>query len=121
MSANVKLGNNPFIRGIPLILKKIIVRLGYIEIRKYTSTTFSNVGRIGIIGKYRKYIDNFFFMLAPEPVEKIKCAACSFEDKLTFTFTSIIDDNRIEKRFCDFMKKNGIVVKIESNGVLDNL
>ena len=34
MSANVKLGNNPFIKAIPLIAKKAIVRLSYIEIRK---------------------------------------------------------------------------------------
>ena len=121
MSANVKLGNNPFIRGIPLLIKKIVVRLGYIEIRKYTTTTFSNVGRIGIIGKYRKYIDNFFFLLAPEPVEKIKCSACSYEDKLTFTFTSIIDDNRIEKKFYEFIKQQGIDVYIESNGVVDSI
>jgi len=119
MSANVKIGNNPFIRGIPLFIKKIAVRIGYIEIRKYTTTTFSNVGRMGIIGKYRKYINNFMFLLAPEPVEKIKCAACSFEDKITFTFTSIIDNNSIEKRFYEFIKSKGINIQIESNGVLD--
>ena len=73
MSGNVKLGTNPFIKIIPLVLKKPIVRLSYIEIRKYTTTTFSNIGRIGIIGKYKKYIDNFLMLIAPEPVEKIKC------------------------------------------------
>ena len=56
MSSNVKLGINPIIKRIPLILKKPLVRLSYIEIRKYTTTTFSNIGRIGIIGKYQKYI-----------------------------------------------------------------
>lgn len=119
MSANVKIGNNPLIRGIPLFIKKIVVRIGYIEIRKYTTTTFSNVGRIGIIGKYRKYINNFMFLLAPEPVEKIKCAACSYEDKLTFTFTSILDDSKIEKRFYDFIKNQGIDIQIKTNGVLE--
>ena len=39
MSTNVKIGNNPFIRPIPLAIKKAIVRLSYIEIRKYTTTT----------------------------------------------------------------------------------
>lgn len=119
MSANVKIGNNLFIRGIPLFIKKIVVRIGYIEIRKYTTTTFSNVGRMGIVGKYRKYINNFMFLLAPEPVEKIKCAACSYEDKLTFTFTSILDSYKIENRFYEFMKSKEIEVQIETNGVLD--
>src|SRR5699024_6940616 len=69
MSTNVKLGNNIFIKSIPLFLKLIIVKLRYIEIRKYTTTTFSNVGRIGIIGEYQKYIDKFMMLIAPESVE----------------------------------------------------
>ena len=119
MSGNVKLGTNPFIKIIPLVLKKPIVRLSYIEIRKYTTTTFSNIGRIGIIGKYQKYIDNFLMLIAPEPVEKIKCSACSFENKIVFTFTSILDDCSIEEEFYEFLKQKNINVKIESNGVLD--
>ena len=119
MSGNVKLGTNPFIKIIPLVLKKPIVRLSYIEIRKYTTTTFSNIGRIGIIGKYQKYIDNFLMLIAPEPVEKIKCSACSFENKIVFTVTSILDDCSIEEEFYKFLKQKNINVKIESNEVFD--
>jgi len=43
MSANVKIGTNPFIRPVPLFIKKVLVRLSYIEIRKYTTITFSNI------------------------------------------------------------------------------
>ena len=119
MSGNVKLGTNPFIKLIPLVVKKPIVRLSYLEIRKYTTTTFSNIGRIGIIGKYQKYIEDFLMLIAPEPVEKIKCSACSFENHIVFTFTSILDDCAIEKEFYQFLKEKNINVKIESNGVLD--
>ena len=121
MSGNVKLGNNPFIRIIPLALKNIIVRLSYIEIRKYITTTFSNIGRVGIIGKYKDYIDYFLVLIAPESVEKIKCSSCTFEDKMVFTFTSILDDNKIQKRFYEILKEKGIKVEIESNGVLDDI
>ena len=121
MSANVKLGNNLFIKIIPLALKKIIVRLSYLEIRKYTTTTFSNIGRIGIIGKYKNYIDYFLMLIAPEPVEKIKCSSCTFENKIVFTFTSILQDNKIEKAFYEFLKDKGIKVEIESNEVLDDI
>lgn len=121
MSGNVKLGNNPFIKVVPLFLKKALVRLSYIEIRKYTTITFSNVGRIGIIGKYKPYIESFLMLIAPEPVEKIKCSACTFEDKMVFTFTSILNDNSIEKRFYKFLTEQGIKVEIESNGVLDDV
>ena len=121
MSANVKIGNNPFIKIVPLAIKKALVRLSYIEIRKYTTITFSNIGRIGIIGKYQDFIDYFLMLIAPEPVEKIKCSGCTFENKMVFTFTSILKDNSIEKEFYQFLQSKGIKVKIESNGVLDDI
>ena len=121
MSANVKLGNNIFIKMIPLFLKNIIVRLSYLEIRKYSTTTYSNIGRIGILGDYQKYIDYFLVLIAPDPVEKIKCSSCTFENKMVFTFTSILNDNKIEKTFYEFLKDRGINVSIESNGVLDDI
>ena len=40
---------------------------------------------------------------------------------MVFTFTSILDDNKIEKCFYNFLKEKGIDVKIESNGVLDDI
>ena len=121
MSTNVKIGNNLIVRTIPIFLKKILVRLSYLEIRKYTTITFSNIGRVGIIGEYKKYIDYFLMLIAPEPVEKIKCSSCTFENNMVFTFTSILGNNKIEKAFYNFLKERGIQVKIESNGVLDDI
>ena len=60
-------------------------------------------------------------LIAPEPVEKIKCSGCTFENKMIFTFTSILKDNSIEKEFYHFLLNKGIKVKIESNGVLDDI
>ena len=117
MSLNVKLGNNFFIKIIPLFLKQIFVRLSYLEIRKYTTTTFSNIGRIGIIAEYQKYIDQFLFLIAPERIEKIKCSTCSFEDKMFFTFTSVLRDINVEDEFEKILREHGIKVKRESNGV----
>lgn len=119
MSANVKLGNNLLIRIMPLFIKRIIAGIGYEEIRKYTTTTFSNIGRMGIIQEYKKYIDYFMLLIAPESVEKIKCSSCSFENKMIFTFTSILANAKIENGFCEFLRQKGISVEIESNGVSD--
>ena len=60
-------------------------------------------------------------LIAPEPVEKIKCSGCTYENKMSFTFTSILNDNNIEKTFYHFLINKGINVKIESNGVLDDI
>lgn len=119
MSANVKLGNNLFIKLIPLFFKVGIVKLSYIEIRKYTTTTFSNIGRMGIIGEYQKYIDKFMMLIAPESVEKIKCSACSFDNNLNFTFTSTLENTEVEQEFCKTLKSEGIDIYVEGNGVHD--
>ncbi len=59
-------------------------------------------------------------LMSPDPVEKIKCSACSFENEIVFTFTSILNNCDIEKEFYKFLKdKGGINICIESNGVLD--
>ena len=41
MMKNIKLGNNIGVKLIPLFLKKPIVKISYIEIRKYSTTTLS--------------------------------------------------------------------------------
>ena len=64
-----------------------------------------------------KYIDKFLFLLAPEPIEKIKCSACSYENKLIFTFTSILEDTKIEKAFFKHLQEQGIDVEIQGNSV----
>lgn len=121
MSDNVKIGNNIIISSIPLFLKKIIIRSLYREIQKYSSITYSNIGKVGIIGKYQNYIDYFVFLIAPEHIEKIKCSSCTYIDRVIFTFTSILNDNSIEKYFYDFLKSQNIQIEIESNEVLDSI
>ena len=121
MSDTVKIGRNIFISVIPLFLKKIIIRSIYREIQKYLSITYSNIGKVGIIGKYQEYIDYFLILLAPEHIEKIKCSSCTYLDTIAFTFTSILNDNSIEKFFYKFLKNQNIKVEIESNEVLDSI
>lgn len=117
MSSNVKIGKNLFVGLIPLFLKRAIVKLSYIEIRKYTTITLSNVGRIGIIGDYNNFIDKFMILIAPEQVEKIKCASCSYDNKLVFSFTSTLKDIDIEKEFYQILKNQEIDVQLEDNGI----
>lgn len=117
MASNVKIGNNFFVKIIPLYLKKFTVNLSYIEIRKYTTTTLSNLGKVNVKEGYKQYIENFLFLLAPEKVEKTKCSIISFENNLVFTFTSILQDKKISNAFFDFLSERGVKIHIEGNGV----
>lgn len=121
MSDTTKIGQNVFISSIPFFLKKIIIRSIYREIQKYLSITYSNIGKVGIIGKYQYYIDYFLFLIAPEHIEKIKCSSCTYLDKIIFTFTSVLNDNDIEKYFLNFLKTQNVKAYVESNQVLDSI
>ena len=112
MSNNVKLGTHIFIKSIPLFLKIPIVRLAYLEIRRHFTITYSNIGRIGILGEYQKYIDNFFVLIAPESFERVKCSSCTFDNKIVFTSTGNIEKTGIEDEFYAFLKQRNINVDI---------
>lgn len=119
MGANIKIGTNFFIKLIPLFLKKILVGISYKEIRKYSTTTVSNLGRIVVKEEYKNEIENFLFLLCADSVEKDKGTIISYNNNLVFTFTSIIENNKIEKAFYEFIKGQNIEISVEGNGVYD--
>lgn len=119
MAHTVRLGNSIYIRMIPLIIKKFILKLIYSEIQKYTTTTFSNLGKINFLPEYEPYIDQFFFLIGPEKAEKIKCTACSYGNNIAFSFSSILQNNKVEKNFFDFLTSQGIANTIVTNGIYD--
>ncbi len=117
MAHTVKLGNSIYIRMIPLAIKKLILKLIYSQIQKYTTTTFSNLGKINILPEYEAYVDQIFFIIAPERAEKIKCTACSYGSNIVFSISSILKNAKVEKNFFEFLQSQGIPFTIETNGV----
>ena len=120
MMKNIKLGNNIGVKLIPLFLKRPIVKISYIEIRKYSTTTLSNIGKVNVLPEYQKYIDNFLFLIAPDRGEKIKCSTTSYKDNIIFTITSILKNDGVEKKFFEYLEKENTTVQIETNGVREN-
>ena len=120
MMKNIKLGNNIGVKAIPLFLKRPIVKISYIEIRKYSTTTLSNIGKVNVLPEYQKYIDNFLFLIAPDRGEKIKCSTMSYKDNIIFTITSILKNDGVEKKFFEYLEKENTTVQIETNGVREN-
>ena len=87
------------------------------EYRRYNTTTLSNIGRIGIMKEYKPYIDKFLLLIAPEDIEKIKCTICAYEDKMIFSFASVLEDKKVENKFKEILESFGIHVNLEGNNV----
>ena len=117
IATNVKLGINPFLRLVPLFIKKKVVQIAYKERRKYNTTTLSSIGRIGFVAEYKKFIDKVYFLIAPETVEKIKCTACCVDNIVIFSITSVIENKNVENNIKAFLEEREIKVEIEGNGV----
>jgi len=75
---DVKLGSNKAIHVVPLFIKKIYMK--YMD-RTYsgkTTTTLSNIGKINLLDKYKKYVDNILVLVSPGKYQKAKCTVCSY-------------------------------------------
>ncbi len=109
--------NKFFIRIVPLLIKKLAVRIGSLEVKKHFTSTFSNMGKIVVEEKYSKYIENFLVILAPDWAERVKCGVCSYDDKLVLTFSTNLNGSSLECKVRDLLRKSNIRFNIEGNGV----
>ncbi len=117
ISSNVLTEKSLAVRLLPLFIKKVGGKIGYLEAIKHHTTTLSNLGKIEVLKEFEDYIDNFSFLVAPSIAEKIKCCVCSYKNNLIFSFSSILEETYIERFFFRHLVSEGIDVTIESNGV----
>ena len=108
LTSDVGMTNNVIVRVVPLFLKKIVVRLGALELKRQFTMTFSNVGKLEIDNKYSKYIQNYFVILAPDWAEKVKCGVCSYGENMVITFGTVLKDSIIENRFKELLEQHNI-------------
>ena len=48
---------------------------------------------------------------------KIKCTICAYEEKMVFSFASVIEDKDVEYKLKELLENQGIEVQIEGNEV----
>ena len=116
-SYNVSNQKNILLRSIPFFVKKLAMKFVYNSSAKASTTTVTNIGNIVIAEPYNKYIKRFSAMISSSKGQNIKGAVCSYNDELTFTFTSILTDPSIQRRFFSTIASEGVDVVVETTGV----
>lgn len=116
-SYNVSNQKNIFLRSVPFFIKKIAMRFVYKSSARAGTTTVTNIGNIEIDDIYKDYIKRFYSMISVSTGQNIKGAIVSYNGELVFTFTSILADVSIQRRFFTLLAEHGVEVVIESNGV----
>lgn len=108
---------NAWMRPIPMVLKKLVIRMVYTKSALANTTTVTNIGNIKIDDIYQKYIGRFYAYLAMSKGQFLKGTICSYKDLMAFSFSTTIADVRVEKRFVRKLVEDGIDVELKTNGV----
>jgi NRPS condensation-like uncharacterized protein len=115
ISRNVSSEKKLYVRGIPLFLKSLILRLKYYSLgtRQY-SGVLSNQGKVELPRETAEMVD-YFIIIPPPPNKLLKvcCGVIGFDDKLVLSFGNITRSLELEHKFSQFIKDQGININFE--------
>lgn len=104
-------------RAVPLFLKNLAMRLVYTQSALANTTTVTNIGNIKVEKAYEPYIQTFHSFLSFSKGQSLKATITSYQDTLTYTYTSAWQDTAIQRRVFRQIAQDGVDVRIETNGV----
>jgi len=115
ISRNVGSEKKIYVRGIPLFLKSIILRLKYYSLGTVQySGVITNLGKKEFSKETNEMID--YLVVTPPPPNKmlkINCGAIGFGDKLVISFGNNTRSTEFETKFKVFMESQGISMGME--------
>ncbi len=114
ISRNVGSEKKIYVRGIPLFLKSLILRMKFYALgTSQYSGVISNLGKIDLPSETREFVD-YFIAIPPPPNKmlKINCGVIGFGEKLVLSFGNITNSKEFENRFIQFIKDQNISVEI---------
>ncbi|MDD4108068.1 MAG: hypothetical protein PHH93_05040 [Prolixibacteraceae bacterium] len=116
ISRNVGNERKLFVRGIPLFLKSLILRIKYYSLgTSQYSGVITNIGKINLPSGTAGLTD--YFIITPPPPNKmlkINCGVAGFEDKLVLSFGNITQSTEFEEKFLLFLSDQNITIKRET-------
>ncbi len=115
LSYNVSNEQNIFLRPIPVFLKNIAIRSVYYATADATTATVTNIGDVKLREPYGKYVEHFYAMLALSRGQNLKGAVVCCNGVLTITFTTVLADVSVQKRFFREICADGVETCVETN------
>jgi hypothetical protein len=103
------------LRAVPLVVKKLVMQRVYQVSARATTTTLTNVGAFQVKEVFAPYIKSYSAVLSVSQGQNTKAAVSSWGDELVITFSSVLKDVSVQKRFFRILAQDGIAVTIESN------
>lgn len=110
MNELIALEKHKILKWAPLEIKNRCIRAGAKLAEKEVTAVFSNMGAVSMPAEYDPYIERFgVFTSTP----KVELCVCSYQDTLSFGFTSRYDSSNIQRNFFRILSEQGLSSKIE--------
>lgn len=121
LSRNVAGERNPFVKPIPLFIKKFVFSTFYSLGTSRYSGVVTNLGKVAFCPEIDQHIDHFLF-IPPPPSKtlKVNCGVIGFDNKLMLGFANITVSDAVEQQFLEFLSKEGIPVETREYGGQDS-
>ena len=112
MNGYVRIEKNPFVRAVPLEIKKFFLMAGANLGSRSITAVYSNIGIIRLPEEYKEYIERFGIFAS---TDSLQLCSCSYGEQLVLGFTSKVPDDSIQRNFMKMLKKEEISYKEEKN------
>ena len=113
---NIKYEKLWILRIVPLVLKKIALKIGYAKASsKANSICISNLGDICLPSEMKKYVKKIIFSNGAMKETPINLGVTCYDDSIFMTFTSSIAERDFQKVFFRELVNLGLDVTIENN------
>ena len=118
IAVNVE-SERPFlIRLMPLFIKNAVMKAVFNTVGEVKSClTLSNLGAVQIPEEMKPYISRIDFILGVQAAAPQNCGVVSYGDTVYVNFIRNIKEPKLEYHFCQCLRRQGIDVMAESNGI----
>lgn len=117
ISYTVGSGYSPFIRAVPLVIKKLVLKAIFLQSAKSSTLSLSNVGKVSLPAPFAPYVTGAHVLLSVVQREPLKCATLSYGDTFTLSLTSILKSMDLQRAVICKLAADGLDITVESNGV----
>lgn len=112
MNGYVRLEKNPFLRAVPLEIKRYFLIAGANLGSKSITAVYSNIGILRFPEEYKEYIDRFGIFAS---TNSMQLCSCSYENQMVLGFTSKLPKDNIQRNFMEMLKKEEIPYTEKTN------
>ncbi|MDO9546122.1 MAG: hypothetical protein Q7J07_05160 [Pelolinea sp.] len=116
VAENLRTAMNPFIRIMPLFIKKHLIKTiyKYVGPSSFTST-ISNLGVVKVPKIMERHVKAFNVTLGATRDTNVSCGLLGYKDNIRICFSRVIEEAHVEREFFTFLVKMGIPIAVESN------